>query len=242
MKSSIKLKAGEKLNRLLSKPKALSALIEIALKQSEDSGLVELAEISADKETIDFLVIADLVVLNDYMVGLADKSVVDITLKRVSKQKLEIDSMLLKDVKVKDVPDSLKNYYLVASSFQKLFYTNLKRLDARVENVKNAKFGKWVTPIRLMVENDKVTKEQFKQVFNFLDSHDFWSDKVQSTEKLRKKFDTLYSQLKTNEKKGKSTAKDRGSKSTGSKVSPDYVRGIIDRLQSSGNDKRAEQG
>jgi hypothetical protein len=56
-----------------------------------------------------------------------------------------------------------------------------------------------MNPIRLMVEVDKIKKDEMREVFEFLKGHDFWSKNIQSSDKLRKQFNQLHAQSKKNE-------------------------------------------
>jgi hypothetical protein len=64
--------------------------------------------------------------------------------------------------------------------------TNFKHLD-------EAKFAKYVDPIRLLINYDKRTKDEIEIVFEYLksESSTFWKPNVLSTEKLRKQFSKL---------------------------------------------------
>lgn len=77
--------------------------------------------------------------------------------------------------------------------FQKLFIKNLKEKNAPAKNQENAKYKNYVDPIRLMFSVDKVTKDQVKQAYEFLNSMDgeFWKKNILSTESLRKQMQKL---------------------------------------------------
>ena len=74
---------------------------------------------------------------------------------------------------------------------------NLEQLGCSTRNLDNVKYEKWMNPIRLMIKKDGVTKQDFREVWEFLKGNDFWTANIQSTEKLRKHFPTLQVQAKT---------------------------------------------
>lgn len=111
------------------------------------------------------------------------------------------DKVLLSEIKISDVPIKELDYYNAAIAFQKLFHENIKTVGGSLKHIDGAKYKEWVNPIRLMVESDKVDKDGLVKVYNFLKVNDFWKSNVQSTKKLREKFNTII--LQANEK-GKS--------------------------------------
>lgn len=121
---------------------------------------------------------------------------------------ININSLLLSEINISDVKEGLKDYFNIAISFQKLFIKNLQEKEAPFTTQKKAKFKNYVDPIRLMITNDGIKKEQLQDIYKFLDSKkgEWWKDKILSTSKLREKAQTLY--LKTKEaeplKNGKS--------------------------------------
>lgn len=196
MKSSIKLKYGKELAEIMKDPIYLSILVRVAFNMDEETGEAVMTFPKKWQEKIGALVVLGLLEHTDYKTfWLTNKKIIDVTLKK-KPSKSEVDNQDLKDAKI--VPAELKEYYELANHFWGLFYKNLTSIGGRVYNLENAKFGKWVTPIRLMIENDKVSVDELRAVYKFLDGHDFWVDKVQSTKKLRGKFQTIHSQMKQN--------------------------------------------
>lgn len=98
---------------------------------------------------------------------------------------------LLSEINISDVPEKLVIFYKTALSFQKLFIANLKEIDLINTSPEKAKFLEYVTPIRLMIEIDKRTNDEIKQVYNFLKKDLFWKRNILSTSKLRAKFEKL---------------------------------------------------
>lgn len=224
MKNSIKLKYGKELEAIMGDPIKLSILVQIAFNTDEETGEAEIVFIDSWKQQIKDLVLLGLISHENFAVfRLENKKIIDITLKKKPK-KSNINSQFLSDVKI--LPKELEEYYKIAKSFQELFYKNIKSIDGRVLHIDNAKFGAWVNPIRLMMENDRVTREQLREVWQFLNKDKFWKDKVQSTAKLRQKFNTLYNQAKANERREAEKMQKEGAK-----VSKEYLQNIVNDLQ-----------
>ena len=111
-----------------------------------------------------------------------------------------------------------------------MFKANLLELNISTKTLDGAKFKTWITPIRLLMETDKRTVDEFREIFTFIKDDDFWKQQIRSTEKLRKKdkdgityFETLLIKSR-NEQKRKSVSKD-----SNSGVSEDYKRSIYNR-------------
>ena len=115
-----------------------------------------------------------------------------------------IKKVLLSEIKISDVPLKELDYYNAAIAFQKIFHENIKSVGGNLRHVESAEYIKWVSPIRLMVESDKVEKDGLVKVYEFLKTNDFWKSNIQSTKKLREKYNTLI--LQANETR-KSTSK-----------------------------------
>lgn len=119
----------------------------------------------------------------------------------------EENNTLLSKIKISDVPELELEYFQIAKAFQDLFIKNLKEKNAPFKNQENAKFKNYVDPIRLMMKNDGITKEQITTVFNFLDSsrcengNFSWKTNILSTSKLREKFTQLLLKSKTESNK-----------------------------------------
>lgn len=100
---------------------------------------------------------------------------------------------LLSEIEISDVPANLQDYFKIAVTFQKLFIKNLKEKEAPTINQERARFNTYVTPIRLMIENDNITMNQIEMAYEFLQSKEseFWKSNILSTKKLREKIDQL---------------------------------------------------
>lgn len=83
--------------------------------------------------------------------------------------------------------------------FQRLFIKNLKEKNSPAEIQEKAKYKNYVDPIRLMFDVDKVTQEQMKDAYAFLNSleGEFWKKNILSTETLRKQIQKLLIQKNT---------------------------------------------
>lgn len=100
---------------------------------------------------------------------------------------------LMSKIKISDVPNDYQKYFEIAEKFRNLFIKNLTDRDAPTHNQENAKFKAYVDPIRLMLTNDGITKEQLGKAFLYLEgkNSEFWKKNILSTEKLRKQIDTI---------------------------------------------------
>ena len=229
MKSSIKLKHGKELAEIMQHAIHLAILVQIAFNMDEETGEAVMEFPKEWYNQVGALVVLGLLEHKNYKIfSLTNKKIIDVTLKK-KPSKGEVDKQPLNEADI--IPPELKEYYEITKAFWGLFHANLTSIKGRLHNLENAKFGKWVTPIRLMIENDKVTTEQLREIFKFLQKSEFWKDKVQSTQKLRDKFNTLYNQFKSDEQKNSK----KGDGSNGgrkTKVSTEYVTRVFNDLQS----------
>ena len=228
MINSIKLKHGKELQEIMKDPILLSIIVQIAFNMNDETGeaIVNLPKEWFDKAGV--LVVMGIIEHRNFgTFKLLNKKVIDITLKKKPKT-AEINKQPLIGAKI--IPQELLEYHKIAVAFWDLFFINITNLGGRLVNLENAKFEKWVTPIRLMIETDKVTRKQLREVFKFLQKSNFWKDKVQSTAKLRVKFNTLHNQFISDEQRDSKAR--AGNKSGVSKVSTSYVRRVFNDLQS----------
>ena len=63
---------------------------------------------------------------------------------------------------------------------------------------KEKRIGKWANHVRLMREVDGHSEDEIKTVIRWCQSDSFWRGNIQSTEKLREKWDTLVAQMARN--------------------------------------------
>lgn len=146
--------------------------------------------------------------------------------KKVNKP-LNINSFLLSEIKISndnnflefgndkiEVDNNQIINFKTAVWFQKLFIKNLKEKNAPITHQEKATYKNYVTPIRLMFDNDKVTQEQVKQAYDYLNSLDgeFWKKNILSTSTLREKISQILIQKNSlNGKQFTSTSKKSGS-------------------------------
>lgn len=230
MKKSIKLKYGSELEQMFKSPKELALLVQIAFMTDEDTGIVTMKELKPNKDALENLIHWKYAEADGAgNIYLLNKKIVDVTLRKSPKKEV-LKSTLLSEIEEDDLPDEEKEYFKIAVAYRDRFMDNLKSINARTVNIERATYGKWVDPIRLMIENDSVTLEQLREVWHFLKRHNFWSENVQSTAKLREKFQTIHSQVKRD---GARQQKEQSGSGKGAgNVSTDYLEGVIRDLQS----------
>jgi len=115
-----------------------------------------------------------------------------------SKFSTDYKKRLLSELENADFENEKYHEYLkIAKSFQQLFIFNLKEAGATFKIQEKMK-GDCVDDIRLMIESDGCTIEQFRQVFEFLKTDKFWKSNILSTGKLRKQFSKLIITKKNN--------------------------------------------
>jgi len=153
------------------------------------------------------------------------------------------DKILLSQVDVSTLNDTDKKSYQVAISFWELIKSNLAELDIKSPAIEKAPYKTWVEPIRLLIERDKRTVEEFREIFIFLQQDEFWKEQIRSTAKLRKKnkegityFEVLLTKARNEQKK------QRSGKTTQSGVSEDYRRSILERLRNPKNSETVKEG
>lgn len=96
-----------------------------------------------------------------------------------------------------EIPKKQLNSYQWAFKFQQLFLKNLKNRGAPTKKVESASFQYCLSPIRLMLEKDGVSKDQLQLAYEILNgSEEFWKGIILSTNKLREKIDQLIAQGK----------------------------------------------
>lgn len=106
-------------------------------------------------------------------------------------------NILLSELKNSDFENPL--YYELTISFYELFKKNLQELNISTSKLEKSK-GSWIEHIRLLIENDKRTVEELREVFTFLRNDSFWKQNILSTSKLREKFETLLIKSRSNAK------------------------------------------
>lgn len=111
---------------------------------------------------------------------------------------IDINNKLLSEIQISDVEVSLQNYFIIAKNFQELFIRNLTEKSISAVTQKNAKFKNYVTPIRLMIENNECTLQDLRDVWSYLSSpkSEFWKKNILSTSKLREQIVKLIFETK----------------------------------------------
>jgi len=108
-----------------------------------------------------------------------------------TKPKKSIENSLMSEIIISDVPQEQIDYYNVANAFYQLFHQNAIDLQVRWAHLEKTTYKKCVTPIRLLATNDNRTRDEMLLVFDLLKKDLFWKQQIQTTEKLREKFDQL---------------------------------------------------
>lgn len=118
------------------------------------------------------------------------------------------NNILLSKIDESILDEKEKEFYRISKSFFDLIKSNLVELKLSTNNIEKAKYEKWVSPIRLLIEKDKKTMSEIREVFKFLKEDDFWKEQIRTTEKLRKKnkdgipyFDVLLLRSRNGEKR-----------------------------------------
>lgn len=120
-----------------------------------------------------------------------------------------IHKRILSEIKISDVPADLQLYFNIAKEFQALFIKNLKHRNAPTKNQENATFKNYVDPIRLAIINNECNINDFRDVWQYLDSPqgDFWKTNILSTSTLRKNIQKLVMSARENKKQPKKNDK-----------------------------------
>lgn len=201
----IKLVPGDELNILLKRPNELALVVEIA--SNYNSG-VDVGDVQKMKTYhrigFDNLRMCGVLTVREERVYFCNKKVIDVTLKK-KPQKSKLENMLLKDICNSDLDNTELVYFEIAKIFQSMFISSLTILGLRVEEVKKAKYN-WISAARLMLTDDKITKEQLRKVYDYLNINKetvssvskidegrvFWVKNCRSLLTLRKKFENIH--------------------------------------------------
>jgi hypothetical protein len=161
------------------------------LKTLEDDQMIQ---------TINESVTTRLIVLNYEMYQGTDS--VEPTPKKARKSK-EINSELIQNVNPANVEADEKDFFTIAKKFHDLFTINSNQLGVRWGHLEKTKYKDCVYPIKGLFESDKRSRDELLKVYEFLKTDEFWKQNIQTTKKLREKFDQLIT--KANSTNGKST-------------------------------------
>lgn len=118
---------------------------------------------------------------------------------KVNKSKVKLikyKTLPLSELKNSDFDQ--KEYLDITLAFWELFINNLKEKKISTARIEKAN-GKWIDSIRLLIENDKYTMDDLRDVFKFLQVNEFWKTNILSTNKLREKFEQLLLNARKNE-------------------------------------------
>lgn len=105
--------------------------------------------------------------------------------------------VLLSELKNSDVPN--QEYFEITLAYWQLFKKNLIESGVSTTTIEKAK-GKWIDPIRLLIEQDKHTLQDLRDVFQLLQNDEFWKSNILSTSKLRIQFQKLLLKARNNGK------------------------------------------
>jgi hypothetical protein len=157
------------------------------------------------------------------------------TKNKNTKEEFKNKELILSKVDISTLDPSIKKYYQIAISFWELVKSNLKEVNISNSEIENAKFTTWVDPIRLLMEKDGRTIEEFREIFQFLQKNDFWKEQIRSTAKLRKKnkdgityFEALLTISRNEQQRNERKKSSEREKQSG--VSDNYRKSILARL------------
>jgi len=105
----------------------------------------------------------------------------------ITKGKDKDKPKLLSEVDKTTLVSPLIDYFEIAFSFWEMFKENLVELKISTAEIDKAKFDTWVNPIQLLIESDKKTVDEIREVYTFIKEDDFWGENIRSTTKLRKR-------------------------------------------------------
>jgi len=132
----------------------------------------------------------------------------------------KIKSKILTEVVTSDVPPNEVLYFDIALKFHAAFRQVIVNAKGSTKTIDRAKYRTWVDPIRLMIENDGITREQINVVGKYVIEDSFWRGNIQSTSKLREKFDKLI--VQANEQRNRKNGQQQ--------FTDEYKRDLEERL------------
>ena len=139
----------------------------------------------------------------------------EVLFKNLKKKKLS-------EIWEKDVPENEVEFFKIAKMFYSLFKRNLIDAESITSTLEKSTYKGFVDPIRLMIQKDKVTLEQFRKVYDFLSDNEFWKKNILSTSKLRLQMPKLLIQASNNGQANKNAAIGSGTKN----INSDYLEQI----------------
>ena len=111
----------------------------------------------------------------------------------VSQESLTVDDTV-NDNSRKESPDSAKAKYDDDSPYLKLAKYLYMKIKENNSKAPTPNFQNWADDIRKLVELDKNTVEEVKDVIDWCQGNDFWKNNVMSASKLRNQFPKLWGQ------------------------------------------------
>ena len=118
---------------------------------------------------------------------------VEVEVEEEVKKKVNI---LMSEANASDLLKVNGSYFEISKAFYDLLIENSKKLNVRWIHLEKTSAEKFTNDIRLMCEQDGRTKEDLKAVWAFLKVDDFWMQNIQSSKKIREKFDQLITKSK----------------------------------------------
>lgn len=116
--------------------------------------------------------------------------------------------ILMSEADASDVSEVNRDYFILAEAFYKVFQKNSQLLNVTWNHLEKISAEKFIDQIRFIKTIDKRTDEDLRVVYHFLQKDEFWMKNIQSSKKLREKFDQLITKAKNN---GQSITKTRKS-------------------------------
>lgn len=139
--------------------------------------------------------------------------------QQATKEVPNYKKMLLSKINVDAFSDINREYYDIAIAFYELFRKNLIESGAKTTNIDKSK-GTSIDDIRLLIEADKYSIDDLRDVHSFLQRNDFWKKNILSTSKLREKMDKLKMEV--------SNEKTKGNRGTHPATGWDQLKNVVD--------------
>ena len=111
--------------------------------------------------------------------------------KSNTKSKENTSDKLLTEVKTSDVPLNEVEFYEIALNIHKKIISNIIEAGGSTKKIEGAIYKTWVDPIRFMMFEDGVTREQINKAARFGLQDSFWKTNILTTAGFRKHFDKL---------------------------------------------------
>ena len=180
-----------------------------ALNELIDWGLIVLIQKSSNQYTANVIALSKNTKATtkalDKAIQFQSQSTVSID-KQLNNETLNKETLL--NVSISDVPIDLLESYKLALKLQKVICQNLRDKNAPCLVQETANFYSCVTPIRKMLEQEKVTVSQIEKGIHFLSSAEgnFWKGIVLGTKIFKEKLPQLLMAANRNSKEKESLA------------------------------------